>query len=251
MQSRIETQRLRKCREGAVALLLLAALVAVGAADAQEQATQTTPPQPAQMTAPQPTVPEVFTLMGQFVRMAYNNEGFATMGYRLAQEQVGKEWILLQVGVTLRKPTENYKLKREHLWITTPDGKTIPLATQNEYMAGGAEVRSLTQRMKAQKDSINYFPLEADQPCALQYFADPGTSRQLAWDETELTWHRACGGRLFFRIPDKVQVGQHWLHIKFAGSELQVPFRILTKEEREQTEKTWQDLKKQHEASYE
>jgi hypothetical protein len=105
--------------------------------------------------------------------------------------------------------------------------------------------------MKAQKDSINYFPLEADQPCALQFFADTGSSgRQLAWDETELSWHRACAGRLFFRIPDKVQVGQHWLHIKFAGSELQVPFRILTEEERKQFEKSWQDIKEQHEATY-
>jgi len=242
MTNRTERQQLCKRPAVAIVALLLVTLIGGGAATAQDQ--------PIQVTPPQPTVPEVFTLMGQFVRMAYNNEGFATMGYRLAQEQVGKEWIMLQFGVTLRKPTEDYRLKREHLWITTPDGKTIQLATQQEYSAGGSEVRSLTQRMKAQKDSINYFPLEADQPCALQFFADPGTTRQLAWDETELSWHRACAGRLFFRIPDKVQVGQHWLHIKFAGSELQVPFRILTEEERKQFEKSWKEIKAQHEETY-
>ncbi len=231
---------LRRRPAGVVALLLVASLVGVAAA--QEP--------PLQVTKPQPTVPEVFTMMGQFVRMAYNNEGFATMGYRLAQEQVGKEWIMLVMGVTLRKPTEDYKLKREHLWVVTPDGTKVPLATQQEYAGGGAEARSLTQRAKAQKDSINYFPLEADQPCALQFFADPGTSRQLAWDETELSWHRACAGRLFFRIPGGVKVGQHWLHIQFAGSELQVPFRILTEEERKQFEKSWKELKKQLDASY-
>jgi hypothetical protein len=194
----------------------------------------------------------VFTLMGQFVRMAYNNEGFATMGYRMAQEQVGKEWIMLQFGVTLRKPAADYKLKREHLWLTTPDGTKIPLATQSEYSGGGAEVRSLTQRARAVKDSINYFPLEADQPCALQYFADiGGPGRQLAWDETELSWHRACGGRLFFRIPGGVKVGQHWLHIQFAGSELQVPFRILTEDEEKILKKNWQEYKKALEGSYE
>jgi hypothetical protein len=243
MLDRTESHGLRKLGGAAVVVLLLASLVAVGTAAAQDQ--------PAQVTPPQPTVPEVFTLMGQFVRMAYNNEGFATMGYRLAQEQVGKEWIMLQLGITLRKPTENYKLKREHLSITTPDGKTIPLATQSEYSAGGAEARSLTKRAQAQKDSINYFPLEADQPCALQFFADiGGPGRQLAWDETELSWHRACAGRLFFRIPGGVQVGQHWLNIQFAGSQLQVPFRILTEAERKQFEKSWQDIKKQHEATY-
>jgi hypothetical protein len=96
--------------------VLLASLVGVGPAAAQDS--------PAQVTAPQPTVPEIFTLQGQFVRTAYNSEGFANIGYRIAQEQVGKEWIMLQFGVTLRKPTPNFTLKREHL--TTPDGSRHP-----------------------------------------------------------------------------------------------------------------------------
>jgi hypothetical protein len=243
MLSGVDNEKRNKKPASTIAAILMLALVGSVAAIADEP--------PVQVTPPQPTVPEVFTLMGQFVRMAYNNEGFATMGYRLAQEQVGKEWIMLVAGVTLRKPTEGYTLKREHLLITTPDGTTIPLATQSEYSAGGAEVRSLTQRAKTQKDSINYFPLEADQPCALQFFADiGGPGRQLAYDETELSWHRACAGRLFFRIPGGVQIGQHWLNIQFAGSQLQVPFRILTEQERKQFEKSWQDLKKQHEESY-
>jgi hypothetical protein len=227
----------------AVAVLLVTSLVGVGPAAAQDP--------PAPVTAPQPTVPEVFTLQGQFVRTAYNNEGFANIGYRIAQEQVGKEWIMLQLGVTLRKPTPSYTLKREHLTITTPDGTSIPLATQQEYSSGGAEVRSLTRRARSVKDSINYFPIEADQVCAIAFFADiGGPGPQLAWDETELSWHRACAGRLFFRIPGGVKVGQHWLNIQFAGSSLQVPFRTLTEEEEKQLRKTWKELKKQHEATY-
>ena len=65
-----------------------------------------------QVQAPQPTVPEIFTLMGEFVRIAYNNQGFVTMGYRMAQESVGQDWILLEVGITLRGHTKNLKLKR-------------------------------------------------------------------------------------------------------------------------------------------
>lgn len=227
----------------AIAALLLVTLIGIGTAAAEDQTAQVTPPQP--------TVPEIFTIMGQFVRVAYNNEGFASLGYRLAQEQVGKEWMMLVVGITQRKPAEDHTLMRADLSITTPDGTTIPLATQQEYAAGGSEVRSLNKRAKVQSDSINYFPLDADQPCTLQFFADlGGPGRQLAWDETELSWRRACLGRLFFRVPGGIQVGQHWLNIKFAGSFLQVPFRILTKEEEKQFRKTWQDVKKQHDAGY-
>jgi len=252
MLTRIASRKPWRCPTGAGVLLLLASLVGAGPSAAQEPPAQVTPPQtPAQVTAPQPTVPEIFTLQGQFVRTAYNNEGFANIGYRIAQEQVGKEWIMLQFGVTLRKPTPNFTLKREHLTITTPDGKTIPLATQNEYSSGGSEVRSLTRRARSVKDSVNYFPVEADQVCAIAFFADlGGPGPQIAWDETELSWHRACAGRLFFRIPGGVKVGQHWLNIQFAGSSLQVPFRILTEEEEKQLRKTWKELKKQHDASY-
>jgi hypothetical protein len=166
----------------------------------------------------------------------------------MAQDQIGKEWMRLEVGITLRKPTDDYRLKREDITITTPDGKTIPLATQKEYQEAMNAVRVLNQRAKVVRDSINYFPLEADQACSLQFFADlGGPGRQLAYDETELSWHRGCLGRLFFRVPGGIQIGQHWLNIRFANSSLQVPFRTLTKEEEKQLEKHWQELKKQHE----
>jgi hypothetical protein len=243
MRNRIEWQHAPRLLASTLAVVLLAAVLGAGNAAAQDK--------PLQVTPPQPTVPEIFTLMGQFVRVAYNSEGFANMGYRMAQEQVGKEWMMLEVGITLRKPTPDEDLKREDLSITTPDGKTIPLATQQEYAAGGSEVRSLTKRMKVQSDSLNYFPVEADQPCTLQFFADLGSpGRQLAYDQTGLSYRRACLGRLYFRVPGGIQVGQHWLNIKFAGSSLQVPFRILTEDEKKQFEKSWQDIKKQHDASY-
>ena len=222
----------------AIVTLLLVALVGGGAVTAQAP----------RITPPQPTVPEIFTLQGQYVRIAYNNEGFASLGYRMAQDQIGKEWMLLMVGITLRKPTDDYRLKREDITITTPDGKTIPLATQKEYSEGMGAVRNLTQRAKVVRDSIDYFPLEADQACAIQFFADiGGTGHQLAFDEVELSWHRACLGRLFFRVPGGIQTGQHWLNIRFANSTVQVPFRTLTPEEEKQLRKYWEEIKKAHE----
>ena len=239
MSNRTESHERRRQASKAIVLVTLLTLVGSGAVTAQAP----------KITPPQPTVPEIFTLQGQYVRIAYNNEGFASLGYRMAQDEVGKEWMLLEVGITLRKPTPDYRLKREDLSITTPDGKTIPLATQKEYSEGMGVVRSLNKRAKVARDSINYFPVEADQACSLQFFADiGGPGRQLAFDETELTWRRACFGRLFFRVPGGIQTGQHWLNISFANSSLQVPFRTLTKEEAKQLEKHWQEIKKQHEA---
>jgi len=198
---------------------------------------------------PQPTVPEIYTLEGQFVRVAYNNEGYATLGYRMAQEEQGKEWMLLQVGLTLRKPAPDYRLKREHVWISTPDGKTIPLATQPEYQEAAGTLRGLNQRSRMIADSIAYFPTEATQPCVLRFFADT-TSPGPAFDELDLGWQRACVGRLYFRVPGGIQLGQHWLHVRFAGGEVQVPFRILTGDEEKELRKRWEELKEKLDATF-
>lgn len=72
--------------------------------------------------APQASVPEIFTLMGQYVRVAYNTEGFATLGYRMAQLEVGNEWVMLEVGLTMLKGAKDYMLKRDDLSLKTPDG---------------------------------------------------------------------------------------------------------------------------------
>jgi hypothetical protein len=204
--------------------------------------------QEAQVTPPQPTVPEVFTLTGSFTRLAYNNEGFVTMGYRMANEEQGKEWMLLDAGITLRKGVKDYPLKREHLFVKTPDGTMVPLATNQEYKAGN--LRGLNNRAKVMRQSINYFPVEADSPCALSFFAETG-SANMAWDQVELSYQRACVGRLYFKIPGGIKTGQHWLIVKFPTSEVQVPFRVVTPEEEKVLEKKWQDFKKQLDASYE
>ena len=128
---------------------------------------------PAGVEAPKPTVPEIFTLMGQFVRIAYNNQGFVTLGYRMAQESVGEEWVLLEVGLTMRALGEGRHAQAGHLSIKTPDGSVIGLATQQQYAEAGY-LRALNMRTRVVRDSINYFPVDATRACAIQFFANLG-----------------------------------------------------------------------------
>src|SRR5512134_796670 len=82
---------------------------------------------------PEPGVPQIMTMEGRYVRAAYNNEGYAILGYKLANLSVGEPWMLLEVGFALRDGQPDYVLKREHLSLETPDGKTHPLPTVKEY----------------------------------------------------------------------------------------------------------------------
>ena len=81
---------------------------------------------------PVPTVPENFTAGGQFTRIAYNNEGWATLGYRTANGSQGKDWLLLEVGVTVSQPSPNQTLTRDSFAVKLPDGSMVPLASQRE-----------------------------------------------------------------------------------------------------------------------
>jgi hypothetical protein len=198
---------------------------------------------------PEPAVPEVFTLTGEFVRMAYNNEGFATLGYRVANDSVGEKWMLLDLGLTVQKGVKNQKLQRGAISLQLPDGSTVPLASQEEFAK--ANLRALDARANMVHDSINYFPVSVTLPCRIGFFTDVGQpARGLAYDQVDLNPQKACVGRVYFNLPDGITTGQYYLNIKFAESALQVPFRILTKEEAKEFKKTWKDIKKEHDAQY-
>ncbi len=198
---------------------------------------------------PEPVVPEIFTLQGEFVRMAYNAEGFATLGYRTANNSVDEEWMLLEIGLTLVDPTDDQPFKRDQLSLQLPDGSTTGMATQEEF--NKANLRALDRRADTVRDSINYFPRMANQSCRIGFFADAATGgRTLAYDQVTLSRRLACLGRIYFHLPDGIKTGQYYLNVKFAQSVVQVPFRIFTDEEQKEFNKSWKDIKREHEAGY-
>jgi hypothetical protein len=217
-----------------VGLTSLLPLAAPGGVLAQE---------PPKVQIPQPGVAQIMNLEGRYVRVAYNNEGYAILGYRSVQASgVGEPWMLLEVGFTLRDGVPDYNMTREALSLDTPDGKTVPLPSNEEYRK--ANLAALEAREKVQRDSINYFPPNASKACRIGFFAELN-QQAMAWDKVELSDQRACLGRLFFPVPGGIAYGQYWLNVKFAKSLVRVPFRVLTKEEDKFLDKNYKDIEKQ------
>ena len=198
--------------------------------------------QPPKVAIPKPGVSQIMTIEGEFVRVAYNNEGYISLGYRVANNSQGEDWMLLEIGATMRQGKPNFKLTREAISLETPDGTTIPLPTNAEYRQ--ADLRALEKRSTVVRDSINYFPPGASSACRIGFFA-PIESREMAYDQVELSWQRGCLGRLYFKVPGGIKLGQHWLNVKFQDSLVRVPFRILTEEERKTLSKNYKDIRKQ------
>jgi hypothetical protein len=216
----------------------LAALASVQASGQQKPTVQ----------IPQPGVPQIMTLEGKFVRVAYNNEGYVILGYQIANRTIGQDWIMLDVGITLMERVRDYTLKREALSLDTPDG-TVPLPSIEEYRAASAKTEPLQLRLKAQRDSINYFPPWTHGVNRLGFFADLGSSA-MPWDQAEVGNNRACMGQLYFHVPGGTKYGQYWLNVKFAQSVVRVPFRLLTEEEERTLGRNFGDIKKQVDAAF-
>ena len=201
--------------------------------------------QPTGPQMPQPGVPQIMTLEGKFVRVAYNNEGYVILGYQIANRTVGEDWVMLDVGLTLMERVDDYRLKREAVSLDTPDGtQPLPLPSIEEYRQNESKVQALQNRLKVQRDSIDYFPPWTHGANRLGFFADLG-SRAMPWNEAEVTNNRACLGQLYFHVPGGTKYGQYWLNVKFAQSTVRVPFRLFTAEEEKKLSKNYSSIKKQ------
>ena len=182
----------------------------------------------------------------EWVRVASNNIGYGIVGYRVANQSVGNEWMLLDVGLTVPKGVKNQVLKREAFSISLPDNTMIPMATQKEFQADRGKLRALDARALAAADSINYFPPSTTYPCRIGFFTDASQAgRGPAFDQVELSWERACVGRMYFKIPDGITYGQHTLNIMFDGGMLRVPFKIMTNEEMKELKKKYKEMEKE------
>ncbi len=214
-----------------IVLIAVAATAGPGAAIAEEAAAEDQ---------------QKLAVEGTYVRIGYNDEGWATMGFRTANNSVGEEWMLLEVGLTVQQGVADHTLKRSDIALVVPGPKVVPLATQTQFQEAGY-LRALNERANIARDSVNYFPPAASRACAINFFANPagGVGGRLSRDVVDLSQNRACAGRLFFRIPDGIQLGLYDLHVKFANSTIQVPFKIMTKDEAKEFEQKWKEARKE------
>ena len=219
----------------AVVAVSVACLVTMGGAHGQQQT--------GGVQIPQPGVPQVMTLEGKFVRVAYNNEGYVILGYQIANRTVGQDWIMLDVGMTLMERVPDYNLTRDAVSLDTPDG-TLPLPSIEEYRKNESKVQALQNRLKVQRDSINYFPPWTHGVNRLGFFSDLG-SRAMPWDQAEVNNDRAAMGQLYFHVPGGTKYGQ-----VLAEREVRAErgARAVPAPHRRRGEVSWQELRGHQEA---
>lgn len=160
--------------------------------------------------------------LGQYLLMNKGPEAEVIAGYRYADQNLGSQWLLLEMAVT-SPPGQTARIKREDISVTTPAGSTIQLATQREFNEAYSSLRSVLRAADVVRDPMDYWPPRKEN-FPMKLFAEPGQG--VSFDEFSVNDFRAAHGRFFFEIPGGVQAGRYVLDIDLEESEVRIPFTL-------------------------
>jgi hypothetical protein len=170
----------------------------------------------------QPTDDPGVDRLGQYMLINNGPEAEVAIGYRHAQNNLGSDWVLLEMAAT--SPSgQTATFERDRISLLTPAGATIPLATQAEFGADYSKLRPFLNKADIARDPMDFWP-PRKRILPLQFFAEPGTG--VVFDEISVNDFRAVQGRLMFRVPGGVQPGRYVLSIKLEESEVRIPFTL-------------------------
>jgi hypothetical protein len=160
--------------------------------------------------------------MGEYVLRQFGPQLWTVLGYRFASTQVGEEWMVLDLG--LSSPNgQSARVTRDAVFLRSPAGDRIPLATQTEFNQAYGSLRPVIAKSNVNSDPLDYFPPSRIE-CPIQFFVSPGGG--VAFDEVTVSDLRGCFGKLFFEVPGGIQPGRWTLGIDLPESEIRIPFEI-------------------------
>lgn len=160
--------------------------------------------------------------LGQYVLRQEGPEAEVVLGYRFAANSLGEDWLILEVNVSSPRQM-SAAIAREDIWVRTPDGTKVPLASQRLFGEAYGRLRPAIDKADIQRDPMDYFPPNR-RSCAFQFFVAPGNG--VAFDEITVNDRRACQGKLFFRIPGGIQPGRWTLGMDLEESAVRIPFDL-------------------------
>jgi hypothetical protein len=160
--------------------------------------------------------------LGLYVLRQEGPEVDAVLGYKFAAQNPGSEWLIIEVA--LSSPNRaSADIARDKVFVRTPAGERVPLATQSEFGEDYAGLRPTIKKADIAADPLDYFPPNR-RPCQLQLFTAPGAG--VVFDKLSLNDRRACSGRIYFKVPGGVQSGRWTLGIDLEESTVRIPFTI-------------------------
>ena len=168
------------------------------------------------------TDPPELEMIGDGVLRYRGGDAWVVVEYQYTATGIGERWLILDVGVTA---TENHDvtIERDHVFVRTPAGRRVPLATQSEFSLAYNHLRSRLRRANVLQNAMYSFPATR-RPCQFEFFAVPGAG--ITYDSIWINDQRVCYERLFFDVPGGVVPGRWVLGFDLEESDIRIPFQL-------------------------
>ncbi len=168
------------------------------------------------------TDPPELELMGDGVIRYRGPETWVVVEYQYAATAIGDRWLILDVGVTAVEDRA-VSIERDKVFVRTPAGRRVPLATQSEYGLAFTELRSRLRRANVLQNATYSFPATR-RPCRFEFFNEPGQG--ITFDSIWINDRRVCYERLLFDVPGGVVPGRWVLGIDLEEGDVRIPFQL-------------------------
>jgi hypothetical protein len=143
--------------------------------------------------------------------------------YDYSQRNHKQAWLLVQFGVALY---ERAAVGRESFHLIMPGGRSVPLATQEQFLADAARIRQFRQNAGIfHRDLVNYFPKSAVGD-VMRWVALPGDG--LIREPVVIPAEQDVAiGDLYFKSPTlRWESGTHRLVFDHEKGHAELPIRL-------------------------
>jgi hypothetical protein len=158
--------------------------------------------------------------LGKYILREKVSTAEVVLGYKWADNAIGNEWLILELAMTSPRG-ESAKFERENIWVRTPAGVQVPVASQRAFNEAYSSLRSQISQANVMRDPMDYFPPNR-LPCTIDFFVAPGEG--VSFDQVSVNDRRACQGKLFFYVPGGTASGRYVLGMDLTEDEIRIPF---------------------------
>jgi hypothetical protein len=163
-------------------------------------------------------------------RYAVVHEGpelVASLGFFQATKSIGDEWLIIAVELTASSGGGRTVVNRGDISAITPDGRRLPLVSQEEFRDNYGAVRVAVDRALRSLPILGRYETSA-MSCDRWFLVDPFGG--FAYDEIPVNTFQLCSGPLVFRVNGGIQPGRWRLVIELEESRVDIPFELETQQ---------------------
>ena len=144
----------------------------------------------------------------------------AVAAYEYSRRNHDGPWLLIEFAILAK---ERIAIHRDRIGIIPPDGRRIPVATQQAFLEDHEELTKLLQNAVVSRRPMGSYFVIRPQP-TIRFFSFPGT---IVHDTFVTNQDEAAAGDLLFKSPDgKWAAGTYRLVVDHERAKAELPIRL-------------------------